>query len=392
MKRVWNYVVTMWQPAGILAVAGLILIVLFSYKIGSLVKNTAPEEAYTRSSSLNIKTILDNPVNAPYKTSQYVVRHIHESIVAERLISGLAAGMTVILFYFIVRRFSNPYAAGFATALYASSSSLLLNGRLASAHISQLLLLFLLFLGYRLRFNNRRTSNWLAGSVLIAVCLYTPGMVYFVGAVAIWQYRKVNRTNDRPKPKIVGVCIAMLLVLLIPLIYGLVQTPGLLHEYFGIPSALPDIRSLLKSILSVPAGIFLFAPKNALYRLGRQPILDVFTAFMFLIGCYGLVRRYRLDRLILFGGIFTLTCLYVALTGDYENSLLLLPFVYLVVGMGMSLLIGDWNRVFPNNPLARWLALVVMTVAVVVSCNFQARRYFIAWPNNKNTKAVFSIQ
>lgn len=392
MKRVWNYVVTMWQPASAFVLISLVTGVLFSYHLGSLVPGAAQVEINTRNSSQSIKTILDNPINAPYKTAQFAAKHIHKSIAVERLISGLIAGTTVVFFYYIVRRFSGTYAAIVATILFGTSSSLLLGGRLASAQISVLLLFVLCVCGYRLRFHRHRIRNWLISTVVLALALYTPSLIYFVIAGAIWQFRAVKKSKDNPSLLQTALFATLFIALLLPLILGFTHTPELWHEYFGIPAKLPNLVSIIKNILAVPAGIVVFAPKNPLYRLGRQPVLDAFTAVLFIVGCYSLTVRYKLDRFILIAGIIIIAVLYTAISGDYENSLILLPFIYLLIGIGITYLLQEWNKVFPNNPLARWLAMGVMTLAVIVSCNFQTRRYFIAWPNNVNTRAVFSLK
>ena len=392
MKRVWNYVLTMWQPAGAFVVGSIIIGMLFSYRVGNLVPGASQAEINTRTSSQTLEVILDNPVNAPYKTAQYISRHVHKSIAVERLISGLAAGLTIVLFYLIARRFCSQYAATVSTVMYALSSSLLANGRMASAQITLLLLFVLFVCCFHLRFNKHRTRSWLYSAVILGVALYTPGLIYFIIAGAIWQYRAVRRDHERPSAILLGTWCAVVIVILLPLIIGFVHTPEIWREYLGIPKSLPNITSAIKTLLSVPAGIILVAPKNPLYRLGRQPLLDIYAAAMLLFGIFALVKRYRLDRLILFSGIFILSALFTALTGNYETSFILLPFVFLTVGMGIGLLIDEWNKVFPFNPLARWMALVVMTLAVAVSCNFQARRYFIAWPHNATTKATFNIK
>lgn len=390
MKRVWNYIVTMWQPATLFVIGGIIVALLFSYRIGSLVPGVSAPERVSRDSSLGLKVIADNPINAPYKVARLAVRFVHDSMAAERLVSGVTAGLSVVLFFLIVRHFCGRLAAWLATMMYATSTSLLMYGRLATPNVMLLMLLALVACGYRLRFSKHRLRSWLYTAVIFGLALYVPGMVYFIIAGIIWQYRAVRRDHEWPRPALMATCVAIVLLLITPLIIGFVRTPSLWHEYFGIPSTLPNVWDFIKSFLAVPFGAIFLAPENPLYRLGRQPTLDIFAALMVILGCYQLIKKYRLDRFVLLIAIFLIAAAFTALSGDYEQSFVLLPFIYICIAFGINMLLDEWRKVFPFNPLARGLAAVVMIVAVLVSVNFQAWRYFIAWPHNANTKTVFT--
>jgi len=392
MKKAWNYAVTMWQPAGALIAGCLLLLFLFVFRIGGLVPGRAAVEQTTRQESSGMRVILDNPINAPYKTAQFITHKVKTSIVAERLVNGLAAGISVLLFYLIARRFCDTFAAGFATVLYATSSSLLHVGRLASPQISLLMLMILFMCGYALRFARHHIRSWLYITVALGIALYTPGILYFVIFGIVWQFRAVKRGQEVPKPKILGACLFLLAVLLTPLILGFVRSPELIRPYLGIPSEMPHIVDLLKNMAYVPFSYFVRAPSNQVFRLGHQAVLDGFSAAMLVLGCVSLLKRFRLDRVFLLLGIAVITIVFSALTKNYEFSFILLPFIYLVVGIGISRMLDDWNGVFPLNPLARWLAVIVVGMAVLISVNFQTRRYFIAWPNNRETKATFNIR
>jgi hypothetical protein len=391
MKRAWNYAMTMWQPAGVLLIGVLFVTFLFTWRLGNLVPG-ATVELQTRTQSNTLPAIIDNPINAPYKTAVFVSQRIHSGITTERFVSSIVAGLSVLVFFLVVRHFSSRLAATAGTLLYATSSTLLHNGRLAVPNVMLLLLLALLACGYRLRFSNHRTRSWLMTAAILALSLYTPGLIYFIVIGALWQARAIRRSFELPDPSTTGASIVVFIGLLTPLIWGFVQHPDLWRSYFLIPAMLPQLKDFALQILAVPAGILAFAPRNPLFRLGRQPSLDVFAVGMFIIGGYTLLRRYKLDRLPMFIGIFTLGILLTALSGDYEFSLILLPFVYLIIATGIDTMLDGWRRVFPFNPLARSVAIIIMLVAVVISSNFQAWRYFVAWPHNDETKAVFTLK
>ena len=383
---------SMWQPVGALAIGAVILALLFAFHLGRLMPGISAPELQTRVSSQSLHKILDDPVNTPYKTGEYLIRKVHSTVAFERVISGFIAGFSVILFYILARHFTSRFSATLGTLMFATSSALLHNGRLATPGITLLFLLFLLACGYRLRFNSHRSRTWFLTAGALGLALYTPGMIYFVIAGAIWQYRAVKRSYELPDLKDSLISGAILLVILLPLILGIIHHPVLWREYLLVPKIFPHIKNFFLQLLAVPAGVVAFAPKNALYRLGRQPVLDAFAAAMFIVGLYTLIKRYKLDRLILFGGIFALGSVLTAFSGNYEYSFILVPFIYLTIAIGIGVLFEVWRAVFPFNPLARSVAMVMIVLAVITSCNFQLRRYFVAWPHNEAAKAVFVLK
>lgn len=382
--------VTVWQPAGGYLVGLILVISLFIFRLGSLTPMLPAENAAHQSAS-SIQNILTNPVNAPYKLMRLGVQSVNSGAIAERAVSVVVAASSVFLFYRLVRRFTSKHAAILGTMLYASSSALLLNGRLAAPNIMQVALLALLACGAALRFSKHRIRYWFIGTVLGALALYTPGMLYFIIAGIILTVRHVKKEKLLPKPLILGACGLVALVLLTPLIAGFISHPSIWREYFGIPEALPKVLEFLKNLAAVPLGLFVKAPFNPAYRVGKLPLLDIFAGVMFILGCIVVVKQFRLERLYLLGGIFGIGTLFTAISGNYENSLVLVPFVYLLVTKGINYLLESWKAVFPLNPLARVLSVSVLTLAVIVSTNFQARRYFVAWPNNPATKTA-SVQ
>lgn len=392
MRKAWDYFLSMLQPASLMLVGAVIVTLLFTYRLSSLVPGQTANEISAHNSSQTLRKIVNDPINAPYKVLRYSAQKLHTGIFGERLVSGLIAGFSIILFYMIVRHFCNRYATTLATIMYGTTGSLLTNGRLATANIMLLVLLGLLACGYYLRFNTHRQRSMLITSVILALSLYVPGMLYFIAGGIAWQFKALRRDSKKFNLKFLGICLGVFVLILSPLIYGLVRDPSLYKEYLGLPSKLPNIIDFIKSFLAVPYGIFVAAPKNSIFRLGRQPVLDIFASFMFILGCITLFKRYKLDRLVLLIAIFVVATLYTALSGNYENSFVLLPFIYLCIAIGIGMLLEEWRKVFPLNPLARGVAAAIMALAVVISVNFQTWRYFTAWPHNSETKTVFKLK
>lgn len=71
---------------------------------------------------------------------------------------------------------------------------------------------------------------------------------------------------------------------------------------------------------------------------------------------------------------------------------IVLPFVYLLVAGGINFMIEQWFMVFPYNPFARNLAIVLIFVAIGATGFFHFNRYYIAWPQAPATKNTYHIQ
>jgi hypothetical protein len=123
----------------------------------------------------------------------------------------------------------------------------------------------------------------------------------------------------------------------------------------------------------MPAG-------NPLIWAGQLPVLDVFTDAMLALGLYLIWKHRDLDRsklvfISLIGGIILITL------GGPVNLTILVPPIYMVVTGGIGYLSDHWLKVFPSNPLARVTGMTILVLAVLVSMNFQFRRYFVALPH-----------
>src|SRR5690606_12968540 len=110
---------------------------------------------------------------------------------------------------------------------------------------------------------------------------------------------------------------------------------------------------------------------------------------LFPLGLYYYFKFRSLARAKLLGACFVIAGILLAVEGPVTTALLL-PLVYIVVAGGIALLLGQWLTIFPRNPFARSLGIILLTAAVTMSCVYSLRAYFIAWPNNQTVKAEFA--
>ncbi len=373
------------------AVAGVFgVLTLMLYKLQSLTPGLSPAEIATYQNASSLSIITDNMVNAPYKLSVFLSTQIIDSTFGLRLVGAMVGALTIIVFYFLIRSVVGPIVSIAVTAMFASSTLLLVMSRTATAYV-MLLSLFIVFAsGFYIRFGKRKDVGWIVAAVALGLSLYVPGMIIFILPAVIWQFRNIKKSFERLETPVIVASSVAFGVLCVPLIVSLIRDPNLWRGYLGFPETFASISDMIRHSAAAISSIFVMTPIDSSYWLGRQPVLDVFAVTMFIIGTFALISQYKLDRLWTILGILAIGVAWIGITTNRYGILVLLPFIYVVIGIGVQKLINQWLSVFPKNPIARYTGAALLATAIVVTINFQLHRYFVAWPNNQATKQTFS--
>lgn len=390
-EKYWSTILStsrtvLFHIVGLVVLSGLML-----YRLGSLNPDISQAELDTLNSASSLAAIGNDMVNAPYKLAVFFSTQLFDSTFGLRLVNAGLGILAVVIFYLLVRRLYGSLITVSTTAMFATSSLLLATSRQATPHIMLLSVLLLIGVGFYLRFGKRSDIGWLLTVFVVGLTLYAPGMAPFVIAAAAWQFRRTRISFEQLKTPIIIGASVMLGVLCAPLIISIIRDPGIWRGYLGLPETFVPPVEMLKYSASAIASLFFRSPLQPDFWLGRQPILDIFAVVMFVYGSYTLIRQYKLDRLWTLGGIFLIAIIWIGLTTNRLGIILLLPFVYIIVGIGLQNLINQWLVVFPRNPIARTVGSILLAIAICLSINFQTYRYFVAWPNNDDTRSAFSL-
>lgn len=360
------------------------------WQIGSLVPGYSAAEAATYQSSLNLKALLDNPLNAPFLVAVKALTFIHiDSLLATRLIAAGGGIITLGTFAILVRRWHGMWTAVIGTLLFGLSAWFLHVARLGTPEV----LLFGVFVLTAAGFWLRKTNHWLALLVcflIVAGLLYVPGMVWFVVLGLLWQWKTIDAVF---KKHLVTVTLGALLLFaaLAPLALALFKDQSLIMPWLGLPEQWPAPLAMLENLLKVPFHLFIRNEANPSMWLGTAPILDVFSLTMFVLGGYVYLQNFRLLRTPLFIGLLTMTALLMAL-GSPISFTVIIPLVYLIIATGISRLIDLWLSVFPKNPIAKAVGWTILGIVVILACAYQITHYFIGWPDAAATHEIFTHQ
>jgi len=380
-----------WQRDGVILAVLLLLGFLYFAKVGTLVPGPTPAENEAIASSKTLLSIVNNPLNAPHKLLQYGVQKAgFDSIAVLRVVSGAFAILLVVTFHRLVRKWYSKRIALLTTCLLATSSWLLAIGRSATPNILLSSWFFVIFL--LLWFRHSRNVKLAPPLLLLSLTalLYIPGTVYLVGLIAIW-YATSAPTFFRFMKKLpitTGLIAGGLL--LAPLIISFVRQPSLLSDWLLLPDQL-TIGDFLQNIRGLGTTFFYQSLPNPEFWLGRLPLLDALTGTMVLLGVYSYRFHLRMERTPLLALVILLGIIVIGAAGP-QLVFLLLPFVYVLVASGLAYLLERWFNVFPRNPVARALGTTLVSVAVIFAGYYHLNRYFVAWPNAPETKAIHSIE
>jgi 4-amino-4-deoxy-L-arabinose transferase-like glycosyltransferase len=365
---------------------------LMFYKLGSLVGGIAPSELTTTVTPLGWHGIIDNPLYLPLKAVRSAVFYLSPDYgqYLLRAPNALFGALSVISFAWLIWLWHGRRTAILTTLLFATSAWTLHVSRLANFDVMYLWAVVTLLLSHVLiyRFGSK-PYVWYICLFAWGILLTIPGMVWLVMIEAVLQRSlllKGWRDFSRWWQRLLTVIMPFVWLPLVG--YALYRDHGLVRPFLGLPDTFAQGSELAKQFGGVPVHLFVRGPQYPDLWLDRVPILSIFTLAVCLLGIYFYVTKWKSARSRLLATLFIVGFVLVGFKGPVSLSLLV-PVLYVVAATGIAYLLHEWLKVFPRNPLARGLGIGLVALAVAVSCTYNLRAYFVAWPHNPDTKATF---
>ncbi len=387
------YILTNYWRASLLGLAGIVAVsILLSFKLATLTPAFSESEIEARAASAGINLLKSDPLYAPQKGLQYIIHSLgHHGPLAMRSVS-IIIGLSVILgFYYVMVRWYTRRVALLTTLLLTTSAWFLHTVRLATPDATFLILFLFFVSGVWVQQSRRISLAFIAAALSTIALFYIPGMIWFLVPALIWQRRHIFGAIKRTSTFQVIFLALGTATLLAPLVLALVQQPDLYKSWLGLPKNWLPPLEILKNLSRTPLQLFWHSPQDPVRWLGSLPLLDWFAIAMFAVGIYAHWLKMNLDRTWLFVYVIMLGIVLASLGGPVK-LVLILPFVYVVIGSGVALMLQQWFTVFPRNPVAKGLGLTFMVAAILGSSLYNIDHYFLAWPKSPETKAVFQNQ
>lgn len=388
MKQFFTKRATVIIPIALI-LAGLTGLLL--YKLGSLTGGLSLNEERAAITAYGFHGIYDQPLYLPLDLVRSIVffAFADHGQTLTRLPNILFGALTIVSFGWLIRIWHGNRTALFATLLFACAAWTLHASRLASFDVLYLWVVPTLLLVNAL-WQQKPTNRWLYyGSMMLwGLMLYIPGIIWILLINAFWQrgliaqgWKHFNSFWQRALYILSG-------LVWLPLLGSWLVRAGNPLTWLGTPSVWQQPLTVIKNIVAVPYHLFVRGPLYPELWLGRAPILDIFTLVLCILGIYFYVLNRQAKRSKVLASFFGVGIILVGLHGAVGLSLLV-PMLYIIAATGIAFLVREWLKVFPRNPFARTLGIGLIVVAVSLSCVYNLRAYFVAWPHNKVTEVTF---
>jgi 4-amino-4-deoxy-L-arabinose transferase-like glycosyltransferase len=390
MSLSWKWIQDFfWRRQALYGLLLTLLLVLVVFQLSKIPIFYAEAEVLYAKSAQTLSSISENPLSLPHKIASFIGLQFSDSVQSVRGVSIVFFGLCVVALYRILKRWHSDKIALFASAMFATNATVLAVGRLGTSLVLLFCWSIVISLLLWLQHGSSRKVAPFTLIVISAGLLYVPGAPYFFLLMLLLFGKKLRRTIKSIKRSVVYTAIFVGILVIIPLFISFAQNPELFKQWLLLPPTI-DWGTIPRNILRVPSAFIYRTPVYPLLNIGRLPVFDVASGGLFLIGLYAYQKHAKLERTRIMLATALLSVVIGALGELAIAIVLLLPFVYSVIGAGISYLLDEWYSIFPKNPFARSFGLLLITFIVSVSIYYQLTRFLVVWPQTPETRAVYN--
>ena len=312
-------------------------------------------------------------VNAPWLILEALAIKLYGiTIFALRLPALFLVVASILTMMLAIRAIYRPSLAMMGGLLMACSAFTISLGRAGTPAVMTVLLLTLaILLGYYVVNAKQKVAPAIGLALDLMALSYMSGGLYIVVALAVVAllHPKSRYTIKRHKKLLAGIAVAYLILLLAPmLLIGRSRTTLASLLAIGTPSP-AHLRQLASGYVAGSAGL-----TGGL----MTPMLTITGAIMVVIGLITLARRGGLLSLRSYV-IISLLVAGVSMTTfnpDYIY-LLFVPTILLEV-IAIGYIVDKWHGLFPQNPYARSLAILALSILIGSISLLDINRYISA--------------
>lgn len=388
LNRITQHVIDQWPLYLTLLFLLALLAFVLLYKLGSLVPGLSAAEKTTVDTLLNPNAsfqsdVLLQPVHYILYGLLYVTQLLSDSmnVVQARLASALLGGMSVLSMLYILHRWHTFRIALLTTVLYATSAGFLHAARHVDASSSFLLLPTGLALFLYAGATKNTWNRLLAIAAAIVILLSVPGGIWLLSLLLFWKrkdiIKELNHFSKLQQAATLVFSVAAASLLTASLFLRDSQD---IFLTFGIGTPFVSIGQFLQNSGELLTHIFWRGPSDPTIWFGIAPILDIFMLVMLLLGTYVYILQRREDKSRMLLVILAVLVILSGL-GAGIDAIYIAPFLYIIAAAGIALLLQQWFTVFPKNPFARSVGVLLISICISASVAYNLHRYFIAWPH-----------
>lgn len=390
LQKIGGFVKNNYKKLYVLALFGLPFSGLYLYRLGSFNRG---DSLYETPGFLQIRDhsmLVHNIALAPIKFLEYLMLKIDQpNSTLLRLVSLLFLGISFIIFYRILLKWYTSRIAIIGTFMLMTSTISLSLGRFTFQSVAYYLLIpSIILMGTWLR-SKKYVKRIVYIFPSLAILAYLPGsIILFVVIATVFRKRLMAAWKFcSAKNKILGTSTAF--IILMPLIYSLIKNPQQLKVFFGIDRLFDG--SAPKTFLRSFNELFMNGIDQPQLWLSGTPVIDIVCVVLFLLGLYSIFKSPHTLRARLMVGLLAIGLIIVSV-GSVASVVLLIPIIYIFVAQGVAYLLQNWFTVFPNNPAARTIGVMILLIPLLLSAGYNSERYFRAWHSSPKTVQALSIK
>lgn len=326
------------------------------------------------------------------------------SILVLRLLPAALGVAAVILTYLFVREWFSRRAALLAAFLLASAPwAVTLTRDVFRAALIPVMIPLTLWL-YTRALKTGLIRWYVLTGISFGLGFYTylsfrvtPFIILAVAAYALWLYRR--QLLSQIKPLLITAAVSLAVVL--PLaVFAVFHPDDVIGGRSSVSFLNEDLNQgqpaqTLLTTMAQTALMFNFeGDPNYRHNLGGEPMLNFFVGIMFILGVGLALTRIRDIRYFTLLAILGFMLVPMVLTAEGIphglRAIGVIPVVYVLAAIGVVELIARWRGVFPRNPAAKAVGLVLLLGLLSFSTISNYHRYFVAYANAPATYEAYS--
>ncbi|MEI9913890.1 MAG: hypothetical protein WDN66_02695 [Candidatus Saccharibacteria bacterium] len=385
--------ISFWLVIGVVVGLAAVAFLMF-YKLGSIMPGITVSEKAFYNAPLGWHGIYKDPLNLPMNILWSLVFKLMSpvGIFLLRAPAALTGGLTIIAFYALLQLWYGTRTAVFGSILFATSAWTLHVSRIADYNVEYLaaIVFFMLSTAILQKRYESKYTYWLI-NLAWSLLLYVPGMVILIAYNLYRQRKEVAFGMTKQTSLLAKSAYVVSGLIWIPLLLRFfIRAPKNVLLWLGLPSSYDSPLHIIKEFGSVFYHIFARGPLLPGLWLGRMPLLDIFGIITALVGIYFYITHIKATRTHLLFVSFIVGVVLIALGGAVTISFVI-PIIYVFVAAGVAYLLSQWLSIFPENPVARSMGYILISLAVAASVIYNVRSYFVAWPHNTTSVSVFDV-
>lgn len=373
------------------AVLALSIFIFLYWRLASLPSGLSQKEALSRADSSNTHGLVTNAADAPYHLLQHLLSSLGGGIFSLRLSSALIATILIISFYRYIRSLFGRIIGLLGSLLLLSLPFFTIFARQATPQIMLYLPLVLIYLFHELNKSKHKSLAWISLALLAGISAYTPGLIWWLAAAAVFTYKKLS-ASIAVLPKVIsGLGAGLFCLCITPLIVISSIHPQSLKQLFLIPANWPSPTHFGLELLHMTGSIFIRTQGQTHLLINNLPLLNIALMALAVFGGFALYTAAR-DKAIALGLGIVLGIILAALQQNIVYLALTVPALATAVTAGLRYLYVEWRGIFPRNPVPKTFAMILIAIVALAQIYYGLNYSLHAWPHTQAVRQTYVLK